>query len=120
MHQLVSDRCGVILLNKGDELDVVTMASIQDRLGVGPSQVPFFLALTEKNRGDPVLAQKQAVRILELHGTLETVLNKAAAGDLGQLGRKLVTRSDTLRERCRELEFRAPAHQEMKGSYAET
>jgi hypothetical protein len=39
MLQLVSDRCGVILPKKGNELDVVTVASIKDHLSVGPSQV---------------------------------------------------------------------------------
>jgi len=120
MLQLISGRCGVVLLKKGNELDVVTAASIKDQLSVSPGQVPSLLALTEKNGGDSVLTQRQAVRFLELHGTLETVLQKAAAGYLGQVGRKLVTRSGALRERCRELEFRVPAHQEMKGSYAET
>ena len=120
MLQLISDRCGVILPKKGNELDVVTVASIKDQLGVSPCQVPSLLALTEKKGHDLVLTQKQAVRFLELHGTLETVLQKAAAGDLGQVGRKLVTRSDALRERCGESEFRAAALGEMKGRYAET
>jgi DNA polymerase-1 len=118
--QLINDRCGVVLPKKGNELDVVTVASIKDQLGVSPGQVPSLFALTEKNGGDSVLTQRQAVRLLELHGTLETVLQKAAAGELGQVGRKLVTRSDVLRERCRELEFRAPAHEEMKSRHAQT
>src|ERR1700741_770264 len=104
MLQLISDRCGVVLPKKGNELDVVTAASIKDQLGVSPGQVPSLFALTEKNGRDSVLTQRQAVRFLELHGTLETVLQKAAVGDLGQVGRKLVTTSDALRERCRELE----------------
>ena len=119
MLQLISDRRGVILPKKSDELDVVTLASIKDQLGVSPSQVPSLFALTDKNGRDSVFTQGQAVRLLELHGTLETVLQKAAAGELGQVGRKLVTRSDALRERCRELEFRAPADEQMKGRHAE-
>jgi len=120
MLQLISDRCGVVLPKEGNELDVVTVASIKDQLGVSPGQVPSLFALTEKSWRDSALRQRQAVRFLELHGTLENVLQKAAAGDLGQVGRKLVMKSDALRERCRELEFRAPAHCEMKGRYAET
>jgi hypothetical protein len=119
MLQLISDRCGVILPKKGNELDVVTVASIKDQLGVNPSQVPYLFALTEKDGHGSVLTQRQAVRFLELHGTLETVLQKAATGDLGQFGRKVVIRSDALRERCRELEFRAAALGEMKGRFAE-
>jgi len=120
MFQLITHRCGVILPKKGGELDVVTMTSIKDQLGVSPSQVPFLLALIEKNGRDPVLTQRQAVRILEVHGTLETVLTKAAAGDLGQVGRKLAMRGDAIRERCRELQFRLPSLGDLKGRYGET
>jgi len=87
MLQLINHQCSVILSRKGDELDVVTVASMKERLGVCPSQVPFLLALIEKNGHDSALVQRQAVRMLELHGTLETVLKKAATGDLGQIGR---------------------------------
>ena len=52
-------------------------------------------------------------------GRGESLLQKAAAGELGQVGRNLVTRSDALRERCRELEFRAPAGAQVKGRQAE-
>jgi len=120
MLQLTNDSCGVILQKKGNELDVVTVASIKDYLGVGPSQVASLFALIEKNVADSVLTQRQAVRFLELHKTLETVLKKAAAGDLGQVARRLVMRSDALRERCRELQFMAASFGEVKGRYAET
>ncbi len=120
MLQLINDRCGVILPKKGGELDVVTMTSIKDQLGVSPSQVPSLLALIEKNGRDSVLTQRQAVRVLEVHGTLETVLTKAAAGDLGQVGRKLAMRGDSLRERCRELHFRSASLGDPKGRYGET
>jgi 3'-5' exonuclease len=103
---------------------VSCLEPIKERLGVSPGQVPSLLALIEENGHYSVLTQKQAVRILELHGTLETVLTKAAAGELGQVGRRLVTRSDALRERCHELQFRAASSfgeiAELKGRYAET
>src|ERR1700730_11665988 len=120
MLQLTSDRCGVILPKKSNELDVVTVASIKDHVGVGPSLVASLSALTEKNGRDAALTQKQAVRFLELHGTLEAVLKKAAAGDLGQGARKMVARSDALRERCREFQFTAASFGDVKGTYAET
>jgi DNA polymerase-1 len=119
--QLTSDRCGVILPKNGNDLDVVTVASIKDQIGVNPSQVPFLFALIEQNGRDPVLTQRQAVRLLELHGTLETILKKAAAGDLRQVGRKLAGRSDALRGRCRELQFRAATSLgDLEGRYADT
>ena len=45
--QLINDRCNVIVPEKGVDLDVVTVASIRDRLGVSPSQVPYLFALTD-------------------------------------------------------------------------
>ena len=120
MLQLVSDRCGVILPKKGNDVDVVTLASIKDHLGVSPSQVASLFALTEKNERDSVLTQRQAVRLLELHGTLETVLKKAAASELEQVARKLITRSRALSERCRELQFTAASFGDVKDGYAET
>jgi DNA polymerase I len=120
MLQLTSDRCGVILPKEGNELNVFTVASIKDHVGVAPSQVASLLVLTEKDGHDAVLTPRQAVRFLELHGTLETVLKKAAAGDLGRVARKMVTRSDALRERCRELQFTAASFGDLKGTYAET
>ena len=83
--------------------------------------MPFLLALIEKNGRDSVVTQRQAVRILEVHATLETVLTKAVAGDLGQVGRRLAMRGDALRERCRELQFRAASsHGYLKDRYSET
>ena len=92
MLQLISDRCNVIVPKKGSDLDVGTVASMRDQLGVSPSQVPYLFALTEKSGHGSLLTQRQAVRFLELHGTLETGLQKAAAGHRGQVGRKLLTR----------------------------
>ena len=120
MLQLISHRCGVILQKKGNEVDVVTAGSIENHIGVGPTQVASLLVLTEKELHDAVLTQRQAVRVLQLHGTLDTVLQKATAGDLGHVGRKLITRSDDLRQRCRELEFSAAALGKMNGGHAET
>jgi hypothetical protein len=120
MLQLTSDRCGVILPKKGNELDVITAASIKAHVGVGSSQVPSLLALTEKNLHDSILTQRQAVRLLELHGTLETVLEKAEKGDLGQVGRKLIAMIDALRERCRDLQFKAASPSGLDGCLAET
>jgi len=55
MLQLVSDRCNVIVPKKGNDLDVVTAASIRDQLGVSPSQVKYLFALTEKSgHGSPI------------------------------------------------------------------
>jgi DNA polymerase-1 len=120
MLQLISDQCGVILLKKGNELDVVTATSIKDHVGVLPCQVPSLLALTEKGARESLLTQKQAVRFLELHGTLETGLEKPEKGDLGQVGRKLIASKDALCERCREFRFRAAPLSGLDGGYTET
>jgi DNA polymerase-1 len=120
MLQLTSDRCGVILPKKGTDLDVITAASIKGRIGVGSSQVPSFLALAEQNPHNSMLTQRQAVRLLELHGTLEMVLEKAEKGYLGHIARKLIARSEALRERCRDLQFKAASASGLDDRLAET
>lgn len=113
MLQLISDRCGVIFPMKGGEIDIVTNKSIHQRFGVRSHQVPSFLTLTEKNGHDPVLTHRQAVRFLELYGSLEAGLEEAQAGDLDQVRRKLLARRDVLLERCHALRFSAASWEGM-------
>ena len=61
MLQLINHRCNVIVPKKGVDLDVVTVASIRDQLGVSPSQVPYLFALTERVRKDHPLRAVRAM-----------------------------------------------------------
>jgi DNA polymerase I-like protein with 3'-5' exonuclease and polymerase domains len=119
MLQLISDQCGVILL-KDNTWEIITAATIKDLFGILPNQAPSLLALTEKTSRDPLLTQKQAARFLQLHGALETGLEKAEKGILGQLGRKLIAARDALRGRCRELQFTAVSRSALDAGYRET
>jgi len=119
MLQLISDQCGIILL-KGNAWEVVTAATIEDLFGILPNQVPSLLALTEKTSRDSFLTQKQAVRFLQLHGNLETGLQRAEKGILGQLGRKLIAARAALRGRCRDLQFTAVSRSALDGDYEVT
>jgi len=107
MLQLISDQCGVIFPMRGGEIDIVTNKSIQQRFGVRPHQVPSFLMLTDKSGHDPALTHRQAVRFLELYGSLDAGLEEAQASDLDQVRRKLLARKDVLLERCHALRFSA-------------
>lgn len=107
MLQLINDQCGVIFPKKGGEIDIVTNKSIQQRFGVHPHQVPSFLTLTDKSGHDPALSHRQAVRFLELYGSLEAGLEEAQASDLDQVRRKLLARRGVLLERCHALRFSA-------------
>lgn len=119
MLQLITDQCGVILL-KGNAWEVITAATIKHLFGIFPIQVPSLLALTEKTSRDSLRTQKQAARFLQLHGTLETGLEKAEKGILGQPGRKLIPARDALRRRCRELQFTAVSRSPFDRGYGET
>ncbi len=107
MLQLISEQCGVIFPMKGGEIDIVTNKSIQQGFGVRSHQVPSFLTLTDKSGHDSALTHRQAVRFLELYGSLEAGLNEKPASDLDQVRRKLLARKDVLLERCHALRFSA-------------
>lgn len=107
MLQLINEQCGVIFPKKGGEIDIVTNKSIQQRFGVNPHQVPSFLTLIEKSGHAPSLTHRQAVRFLELYGSLDAGLEEAQASDLDQNKRKLLARKDVLLERCHVLRFSA-------------
>jgi hypothetical protein len=58
--------------------DVVTVESLATGFGIRPDQVPSFLSLTEAGSGES-LSRKQAVRLLEVHGTLHGIFANPSA-----------------------------------------
>jgi 3'-5' exonuclease len=74
MFQLVNDDFGIILPSvTSDELQVVTTESLKATLGIRPSQVPSFLALSEGGKR-AFVTKRKAIRLLEVHDNLETLL----------------------------------------------
>ena len=77
------------------------------RLRKGSITLAGASALTDKSEHDSALTHRQAVRFLELYGSLEAGLNEKPASDLDQVRRKLLARKDVLLERCHALRFSA-------------
>ncbi len=78
LMQLAGPRCGVILTAEGATPEIITEEKLASEYGIRPNQVPSLLALTEGGAGTS-LARKQAVRLLEVHGTLGGIFEKAAS-----------------------------------------
>ncbi|MGB9274563.1 MAG: hypothetical protein WCC08_04945, partial [Terrimicrobiaceae bacterium] len=78
LMQLAGPRCGVIVTAEGAAPQAVTVEKLAAHFGIRPDQAPSFLALTEGGSG-AALSRKQAVRLLEVHGTLDGIFEKTAA-----------------------------------------
>jgi DNA polymerase-1 len=78
-YQLVSDRTTVLQPVKGvSELTRIDPATVRERYGVEPEQVPDFIALrgdsSDRIPGAPGVGPKTAATILREHGSLEAAL----------------------------------------------
>lgn len=78
LMQLVGDRCNVILISEGEVPDVITEDTLASRHFVRPDQVPSLLTLTDATLAKP-LETKQAVRLLEVCGTLDAAFEGSRA-----------------------------------------
>ena len=80
LFQLASDRVTLLMPTRGvSELVRVGPAEVRERYGVGPEQVPDFIALrgdpSDKLPGAPGVGPKGAAQILREHGSLEAALD---------------------------------------------
>src|SRR5690349_21837819 len=82
MYQCAAERVTVLYVRTGNKgAEEVTPEEVRSRYGVGPSQVPDFIAL----RGDPSdglpgakgVGPKTAAELLRRHGSLEELLDNA-------------------------------------------
>jgi len=79
MYQCATDRTTILYVRTGKGVEEVDPAEVRRRYGVGPEQVPDFIAL----RGDPSdglpgakgIGEKTAADLLARHGTLEAALD---------------------------------------------
>jgi 5'-3' exonuclease len=103
LMQLASPRCGVIVTAEGVEPEAVTVERLAVDFGICPDQVPSFLALTEGGSG-AALSDKQAVRLLEVHGTLSDIIaNPALIAAPSKVKTYLVANKVALLRRLAEL-----------------
>jgi len=103
MSQLVTEELGIFISNESGDLEAVTDNSLSG-LGIRPDQVPSLLALSENK--EPSLKRPQAIRLLELYGTLDAALADASTAPAVAWKRKLAPRKDALLQRMAEIQAR--------------
>ena len=97
--QLASERVTLLMPTRGvSELARVGPAEVRERYGVGPEQVPDFIALrgdpSDRLPGAPGVGPKGAAQILREYGSLEAALSAgrfAAAAEELRLYRRIAT-----------------------------
>ena len=93
LHQLVTDSFGIIHPREAAAAEIVTKAVLTD-LGVRPDLVPAIFALSEGENAP--LKRQQAVRVLEVYGSLETALGDASSVRSSAWKRKLASKKGDL------------------------
>ncbi len=99
LMQLVSDRVGIL-----DTLQKKTYGpkEVEEKFGVPPSQIRDYLALvgdsSDNIPGVPSIGPKSAVDLLKAHGSLDEILEAAAAGKIsGKKGEVLKNHAEDAR-----------------------
>jgi len=103
VQQLVGDSLGVLIPRASDDAEVVTKKTLGDA-GMRPEWVPAVLALSDGK--DAPLKRRQAVRLLEVYGSLEAALADASSAPSSEWKRKLAPNRDGLLQIERELRIR--------------
>ena len=100
--QLTTERLSVIRPKARNEYECLTPASVSSQVGVPPLQIPTFLALHDTENGRKKtgpLTKRQAVRLVELYGDLDSIyanldeINAAAIRGKLASGREAIMRT---------------------------
>ena len=103
LMQLINTSCGVIMVPEGADPEVITEDALTSRYRIRPEQVPSFLVLTGAGSAESFTA-KQAVRLLEVYGTLNAALESSGADALSPKTRRYLSANKaTLLARLQEL-----------------
>jgi hypothetical protein len=103
VQQLVNDGLGVLIPRVGEDAEVVTKRTLSDG-GMQPEWVPAVLALSDGKNAP--LKRRQAIRLLELYGSLEAALADALSAPSADWKRKLAPNADRRLQAERELRIR--------------
>ena len=103
VQQLVGDSLGVLIPRASNDAEIVTKKTLADA-GMRPEWVPAVFALSDGK--DAPLKRRQAVRLLEVYGSLETALADASSAPSAEWKRKLAPNRDGLLQVERELRIR--------------
>src|SRR5208337_4415195 len=93
LHQLVTDSFGIIHPSHAAAAEIVTKRVLTD-LGIRPDLVPAVFALSDGKNAP--LKRQQAVRVLEVYGSLETALADVSSVRSAAWKRKLASKKDGL------------------------
>ena len=94
-YQLVSEDVAVVTTKKGiTDITLVGPAQVVERYGIQPSQVIDYLGLkgdtSDNIPGVPGVGEKTAAKLLQEYGSMEAVLEAAAAGAIkGKVGENI-------------------------------
>jgi len=103
LFQLASNEFGVIVPDMASGgLEVITGEALKVSLGIRPDQVPSFLALTEGGK-QAVFTKRQAVRLLEVHDSLEKALQHLSTVSSNGVRRLLSANKEVLVGRLRDM-----------------
>jgi hypothetical protein len=106
VQQLVGESLGVLIPRVGDDAEVVTKKTLSDA-GVRPEWVPAVLALSDGK--DAPMKRRQAVRLLEIYGSLEAALADVSSAPSADWKRKLAPKRDSLLQIATGLKIRPAA-----------
>jgi len=101
--QLVTGDVSVVTTKKGiTDITVMGPAEVEERYGVTPAQVADYLGLkgdtSDNIPGVPGVGEKTAAKLLAEYGTLDAVLEAAAAGAVpGKVGANLAEHAEAAR-----------------------
>jgi DNA polymerase I len=97
--QLSSTNVSVVLVHKGtrNQYDLMSPETVRTVLGVAPTELPTYLALTETTSAEK-LTTRQAVRLIELYGTLPSLYENLSRVASFQIRKTLVAGECRIRE----------------------
>ena len=97
--QLSGTNVSVVLVQKGtrNRCDLMSSETVRKVLGVAPTELPTYLALTEISNAEK-LTTRQAVRLIELYGDLPSLYDNLSKVASFQIRKTLVASECRIRE----------------------
>lgn len=97
--QLCTDDLIVVLPREGKQIewDWMSPDTVKTMMGVGPKEIPTYLALTDPSSATD-LTDKQAIRLVELHGNIDSIYGNLGQVVSGQIRKKLAECESSIRQ----------------------
>ena len=97
--QFCTDNLIVVLPREGKQIEWDWMSSetVKTMMGIVPKEIPTYLTLTDLSSA-AALTNKQAIRLVELHGNIDSIYGNLGQVVSGQIRRKLAECESSIRE----------------------